>query len=216
MKEFSRKIGHRIEGKVAEPGKVFKNTARFAAKWGKHPIHFFSISQDNCIALIWEPFGDCRMDALMIKNELRKMRRRNLLKLVTNQKISNCLIAGTACGLHLRYKTFTFCASEIMGQSCQLQKLKKLEEAYQGSKAVDRLLSFAQGIEKEDISFEKEAAEFRVYYRDHLTRSVILLGKVMERRRKERGNNLSDLLNKAIMDYSTIAKDPSAIFLLGS
>jgi hypothetical protein len=91
-----------------------------------------------------------------------------------------------------------------------------LEEAYQGSKAVDRLLPFAQGIEKEDISFEKEAAEFRVYYRDHLTRSVILLGKVMERRRKERGNNLSDLLNKAIMDYSTIAKDPSAIFLLGS
>jgi hypothetical protein len=45
---------------------------------------------------------------------------------------------------------------------------------------------------------------------------MVLLGKVTERRTKERGNNLKDLLNKAIMDYSDRAKDPSEIFLLGS
>jgi hypothetical protein len=33
---------------------------------------------------------------------------------VTKQMISSCLIGGTACRFHLRYKEFTFCASEIM------------------------------------------------------------------------------------------------------
>ena len=63
---------------------------------------------------------------------------------------------------------------------------------------------------------EKKANEFRVYYRDPKTRSIVFFGKVMERRRKERGNNLKDLLNKAIKDFSDQVKDPSAIFLLGS
>jgi hypothetical protein len=157
------------------------------------------------------------MEALKIRGELRRMRRGKLLRLVTNQKISNCLIGDTACCFLLHHKEFTFCASEIMGQSCQLEKQKTLEEVCQGPETIGRLLPFVQeNTEEELILFEKETAQFKVYYRDHPTRSVVLLGKEMERRRKERGNNLKDLLNKAIMDYSGRAKDPSEIFLLGS
>jgi hypothetical protein len=156
------------------------------------------------------------MDAVKIKLELGKMVRRELLKLATRQKISNCLIGDAACRFHLRYKEFFFCASEIMGHSCQIEKLKKLEEVYQAPETMDRLLPFVQGSEREFILTEKETAEFKVYYRDHPTQSFVLLGKVTERRRKERGNNLKDLLNKAIAAYSDRAKDPSAIFLLGS
>jgi len=36
----------------------------------------------------------------------------------------------------------------------------------------------------------KNCGEFKVYYRDDLTRSMVYLGTVIERRRKERGNNL--------------------------
>jgi hypothetical protein len=156
------------------------------------------------------------MDALKIRVELRKMGRRNALRLVTKQRISNCLIGGAACRFHLCYEEFSFCASEIMGHSCQLEKLKKLEEVYQGPELINRLLPLVQGIETEFILTEKRTAEFKVYYRDLATQSIVLLGKVMERRRKERGNNLKDLLNKAVTDYSDHAKDPSAIFLIGS
>jgi hypothetical protein len=45
---------------------------------------------------------------------------------------------------------------------------------------------------------------------------MVFLGKIIERRRKERGNNFKDLLFKAKQDYSPRVKDPSAIFLLGS
>jgi hypothetical protein len=156
------------------------------------------------------------MDALKIRVELRRMGRRELLKLITMQKISHCLIGGASCRFHLHYKELTFCASEIMGHSCELERLKKLEEVYHGPELIDRLLPFLRGIEREFILTEKKTAEFKVYYRDHPAQSLVLLGKVMERRRKERGNNLKDLLKKAIMDYSDRVKDPSAVFLLGS
>jgi hypothetical protein len=38
---------------------------------------------------------------------------------------------------------------------------------------------------------------------------------IIERRRKERGDNLNGLLTKAIKQYSNQVEDPSAIFLLG-
>jgi hypothetical protein len=44
---------------------------------------------------------------------------------------------------------------------------------------------------------------------------MVYLGTVMERRRKERGNNLGDLLKKAAAEYSNRVQDPSKIFLLG-
>ena len=60
----------------------------------------------------------------------------------------------------------------------------------------------------------KMAVAFRVYCRDHVTRSTTFLGRVIERRTRERGNNLNDLLVKAVKDYSDCVADPSTIFLL--
>lgn len=57
---------------------------------------------------------------------------------------------------------------------------------------------------------------FDIYYRNYPTDSVVFLGKIIERRRKERGNNFKDLLFKARQNYSTRVKDPYAIFLSSS
>jgi hypothetical protein len=157
------------------------------------------------------------MDALKIRVELRKMGGRELLKLLTRQKISNCLIGGAPCCFHLRYKKFAFCVSEIMGESCQAEKLEKLEEVCPGPETTDRFPPFSEGIEEELMWTGKKSVEFKVYYyKDAPARSAVFLGKVIERRRKERGNNLKDLLNKVIIDYSDRVKNPSAVFLLGS
>ena len=57
---------------------------------------------------------------------------------------------------------------------------------------------------------------FDVYYRNYPTDSMVFLGKIIERRNKERGNNRKNLLYKARQDYLPRVKDPSAIFLLSS
>ena len=57
---------------------------------------------------------------------------------------------------------------------------------------------------------------FDVYYGNYPTDSMVFLGKIIERRRKERGNNRKDLLYKARQDYSPRVKDPTAILLLSS
>jgi hypothetical protein len=44
---------------------------------------------------------------------------------------------------------------------------------------------------------------------------MVYLGTVIERRKKERGNNLGDLLKKAAMEYSNHVPDSSKVFLLG-
>jgi hypothetical protein len=61
---------------------------------------------------------------------------------------------------------------------------------------------------------KKTTNEFDVYYRDYSTKSMVYIGKIVERRRKERGNNHQDLLKKARKDYSPRVKDPNSIFLL--
>jgi hypothetical protein len=66
------------------------------------------------------------------------------------------------------------------------------------------------------ISRKRPKIIFDVYYRDYSTDSMVFLGKIIEMRRKERGNNFKDLLFKARQNYSTRVKDPSAIFLLSS
>jgi len=64
------------------------------------------------------------------------------------------------------------------------------------------------------ISTKRPRIIFDVYYRDYPTDSMVFLGKIIERRNKERGNNFKDLLFKARQNYSTRVKDPSAILLL--
>jgi hypothetical protein len=152
------------------------------------------------------------MDVYEARSELRRMCRRDLWRLVSAQRISGCLIGDRACGLYLRYKGFNFCASEIIGEGCQVEKSAKLEEVDHGQDEINCPLPM--GISP--LSPGKKAVEFKVYCRDPITKSMIFLGNILERRTKERGNNLMDLLVKAVKDYSGCIEGPSMIFLLGS
>ena len=76
------------------------------------------------------------------------------------------------------------------------------------------LLPFLQEMETELLSPGKKVMEFKVYYRNPLPRSTTFLGKITESRKKERGDNLKGLLNKAIKQYSDQGVDPSTMFLL--
>jgi hypothetical protein len=148
------------------------------------------------------------------RNELRRGGKTYLLKLVWTQRISGCLIGGRACGLSLHYKGFNFCVSEIMGESCQVEKSAKLEEVYQDQDEISCPLPLMVGISP--LSPGKKAVEFKVYCRDPITKSMIFLGNILERRTKERGNNLRDLSVKAVKDYSYCIEGASTIFVLGS
>jgi len=156
------------------------------------------------------------MNADEVRSELRRMNKRNLLKLTADQKISRCLIGSRTCGLYLQYKGFYFCISELLGQSCQVEISEKLEDRYEDLQNSHDLLPLMEKPGMNPLQKEKKNIEFRVYYRDTVHRSMILLGMVKERRTKERGNNLKDLLVKAMKDYSDYAADPSMIFLISS
>jgi len=153
------------------------------------------------------------MDVYGARNELRRMNKRDLFKLTSSQRISRCLIGGT-CGFYLHYRGFNFCLTEILGRGCQVERSKKLEDSCEDLREADYRLPLTKKSDADPIREEKRNFEFKVYYRDCVTRSIILLGKVIERRTKERGNNLKDLLVKAVCAYSNCVADPSTIFLL--
>ncbi len=102
-----------------------------------------------------------------------------------------------------------------MGKGCLVERLKQLEELYPEKKEINGFLPIFERMEAELLSSGKKPVEFKVYHRDDLTRSMVYLGTVIERRKKERGNNLKDLLKKAIKEYSAYVENPSNIFLLG-
>ena len=154
------------------------------------------------------------MDVLKSRIELKMMSRRDFFNLAVSQRISKCLIGGRPCCFYLRYKGSNFCVSEILGEGCQVERLEQLEQLYCETKKVNFPLPFLQKMEKELLLPVKEDVEFNVYHRNNLTRSMVFLGKIIERRRKERRDNLKDLLNKAVKEYSDYVKDPSTIFLL--
>ena len=93
---------------------------------------------------------------------------------------------------------------------------EKLDDRYEDLQNSHDLLPLREKPGMIPLQREKKNVEFRVYCRDTVNRSMILLGMVIERRAKERGNNLKDLLVKAKKDYSNCAVDPSTIFLLSS
>jgi hypothetical protein len=155
------------------------------------------------------------MDPLKIRRELQRKDHKELFKILVNQRISRCLIGGMPCSFYLRYKEFSFCVSEILGQGCQLEKIERLAEVHQGRDEISFSLPFIQKPDKGSV-FPELKVEFKVYYRDDLTRSHVFLGNVTERRKKERRNNLKDLLKKAMRDFSDEVNDPFAIFLIGS
>lgn len=140
------------------------------------------------------------------------MKRGDLFRLASDQKISKCMVGERACSLYFHYKGFSFCVSEILGKPCLYEGVEK--ESWKGEEILPPL-TFANLLLNGLLFSKKEVTEFKVYYRDDLTHSMILLGSVDERRRKERGNNLKDLLVRARRDFSDRVSDPSLIFLLG-
>ena len=156
------------------------------------------------------------MDILEGRSELKRMSRGSLFTLVANQRISNCLIGARACGFSLQHQGIHFCVSELMGKGCQVEGLEQWEQLYPEKEGINGFLPIFEKMETELLSSGKKPVEFKVYHRDDLTRSMVYLGTVIERRRKERGSNLKDLLKKAIKEYPDYVENPSKIFLLGN
>lgn len=61
-----------------------------------------------------------------VRLELRRLGTKRLFKILVNQKESKCLMHGF-CPLLFKYKGYTFCLSEVLGQGCEIESLKKLE-----------------------------------------------------------------------------------------
>ena len=155
------------------------------------------------------------MDILKAKTELKRMSRKDLFNLAVNRRMSHCLIGGKPCGFHLQHRGSSFCVSELLGEGCQVERLEQLDYLDDKKEGSNSSLPFLEKMEAELTSPGKSVVGFKVYHRDHLTRLTVLLGIVIERRRKERGDNLKGLLSKAIKQYSSHVEDPSTIFLLG-
>lgn len=154
------------------------------------------------------------MDVNAARLELRKMNKRSLFILTSKQKILKCPVGGRACGFLVCYKGFNFCISEISGQGCQERESERLDDQSEGSGEIDFLLPLIKEPGARSLGRRKKHVEFRVYCRDKTTRTIRLLGSVTERRTKERGKNLDDLLVKAVRDYSRCAADPSQYLFL--
>lgn len=140
------------------------------------------------------------------------MRRGDLFRLASEQRISRCLVGERACSFYFHYKGLHFCISEILGKSCLYERPE--EKSWKDEKIFSPFP--LTGLLLNGLSLlGKKATEFKVYCRDEITRSMVLLGKIDERRMKERQNNLGDLLFKARKDFLDRVSDPSLIFLLG-
>jgi len=156
------------------------------------------------------------MDVYAARDELRRMSKKSLFELISKQRILRCMIGGRACGFFLRYKELNFCVSEIFRHGCPVERSEELEDHSEELCGINFLLPIMQGPGTYLGGKGERGVEFKVYCRDSATRSMILLGHVTERRTKERGRNLEDLLVKAVKDYSKRVTDPSTIFLLSS
>lgn len=155
------------------------------------------------------------MDILEAKRELQKMRARNLFKMAMDQKLSRCLVGGRTCGHSFLHRGIRFCVSELLGKGCLLERLGEWERFFPEKDSDNGSGALLPRLETAPPSSGKNSGEFKVYYRDELTCRMVYLGIVIERRKKERGNNLGDLLKKAEMEYSHHVQNSSKIFLLG-
>ncbi len=156
------------------------------------------------------------MDILGERSKLKRMDTRSLFTLVANQKISNCVIGAKPCGFSLHYKGIHSCVSELMGKGCVVERLEQWEQLYPEKDWINGFFPTFKKMEPELLSSDKKPIEFKVYWRDGLSLSIVYLGTVIERRKKERGNNLQDVLKKATKEYSGYVENPSEIFLLGN
>jgi hypothetical protein len=63
----------------------------------------------------------------LARAKLRQIAKANLLKMAFRQKEKNCALGG-ACPFLLEYQCILFCVSEILGQGCQIEKLRLLSD----------------------------------------------------------------------------------------
>ena len=78
------------------------------------------------------------MDFHSVRAEVRRLGKKNLFKMLMGQKESRCLLNGF-CSFYFEYKGYTFCISEVLGEGCEFQKLKKMEQ--EACEAKDGLIS---------------------------------------------------------------------------
>ena len=78
------------------------------------------------------------MNFHLVKIELRRLGKKNLFNMLMSQKESRCLLHGL-CSFRFEYKGYTFCISEVLGEGCESQRLKKLER--EASEAKEELIS---------------------------------------------------------------------------
>ncbi len=58
------------------------------------------------------------MDYHSIRAELRRMKIKDLFDLAYRQKEKWCNVGASHCGFFIRYKSWGFCLSELLGQGC--------------------------------------------------------------------------------------------------
>lgn len=155
------------------------------------------------------------MNVSQARKELQRMKKGDLFRLASEQKISQCLVGAKACGFYLRYKGFWFCISELLGESCIYEKIENLKFLLPRKEGIPPLLPWGKDLLNSFPQMERKVATFKVYWRNEATRTITLLGETIERRMIERRNNLIDLLTKVRKDFSNQVSDPTRIFLLG-
>ncbi len=64
-------------------------------------------------------------DILKFRSELKQLKRVSLLRLAFNQKEGDCALTGP-CPFYLTYRGYGFCVSELLGESCQAEKLAEI------------------------------------------------------------------------------------------
>ncbi len=64
-------------------------------------------------------------DILKFRSELKQLKRVSLLRLAFNQKEGDCALTGP-CPFYLTYRGYGFCVSELLGESCQAEKLGEI------------------------------------------------------------------------------------------
>ncbi len=58
------------------------------------------------------------MDPLIIRSELKRMGKRDLLGLIGEEKKRWCGVGASKCRFFIHYKDFGFCVTELLGLGC--------------------------------------------------------------------------------------------------
>jgi len=64
-------------------------------------------------------------EILKFRGELKQLKTVSLLTLAFGQKERNCVLSGP-CPFYLSYRGYGFCVSELLGESCQAEKLREI------------------------------------------------------------------------------------------